>query len=72
MIVEDVYIVVMEGGYAGSVTICDPSIAEHSIRQLRSGGRKVRVFRDRQSYLDFLKRDEEERRKNLKLQRICL
>lgn len=69
---EDVYIVVMVGGFAGPVTICDPAIAEHSIRQLRSGGRKVRVFRDRQSYIDFLKRDEEERRKNLALQCMSL
>lgn len=69
---EDVYIVVMQGGFAGSVTICEPSIAERSIRQLRSGGRKVKVFRDRQSYTDFLKRDEEERRKNLTLQRMGL
>ena len=69
---EDVYIVVMESGYAGSVTICDPAIAEHSIRQLRSGGRRVKVFRDRQSYTDFLKRNDEERKKNIALQHRCI
>ena len=46
---EDVYIILQ----SGSLTICDPSIAENMIRQLRSGGRKVKVFRDRESFLKY-------------------
>lgn len=69
---EDVYIVVMEGSYAGPVAICDPANAEHSIRQLRSGGRRVKVFRDRQSYIDFLERNDKERKKNIALQHGCV
>ena len=45
----DVYIVTQ----SGSLTICDWSIAENAIRQLRSGGRTVKVFRDRKSFLEY-------------------
>lgn len=68
---EDVYIVVMEGGFAGAVTICDPSIADTCIRQLRSGGRSVRVFRDREKYLAFLDRDASERKEQIRRMRQC-
>lgn len=53
---EDVYIIAQ----SGSLTICDPSIAEHTIRQLRSGGRKVKVFRDRASFLNYEKQQDVE------------
>ena len=65
---EDVYIVSMVGGFAGPVTIIEPEYAERCIRQLRSGGRKVKVFRDRESYRAFMLRDEAERKKHIALQ----
>jgi len=47
---NDVYII----HQSGSVTIIDEQYADNAIRQARSGGRRVRVFRDRQKYLDYL------------------
>ena len=58
---DDVYVVMQ----SGSVTICDESISETVIRQARSGGRKVKVFRNREKYLEYL--DEMDREyKNMK------
>ena len=65
---DDVYIVTIYGGYAGPVTIIEPEYASRAISQLRSGGRKVKVFRDRDEYLAFLEHDAAERRKNALLQ----
>lgn len=65
---DDVYIVTIYGGYAGPVTIIEPEYASRAISQLRSGGRKVKVFRDRDKYLAFLEHDAAERRKNALLQ----
>lgn len=67
---EDVYVVTMIGGYVGPVTICDPSIARNTIRQLRNSGRKIKVFRNSREYLNFLERNYEERRKNIMLQQM--
>ena len=66
---DEVYVVVMNGGFAGSATLCDASIAVNTIRQLRSGGRRVRVFRDREMYLDFLDKNYENRKRHIALQR---
>lgn len=52
---NDVYLVATNGTTIKSVTICDDAIADTSARQLRSRGRKVKVFHDRESYLKYLK-----------------
>lgn len=53
---KDVYII----HQSGSVTIIDEQYAENAIRQARSGGRRVKVFRDRDKYLEYLKEMDEE------------
>lgn len=53
---SDVYIVTQ----SGSLSIVDEDIAEHTIRQMRSGGRKVRVFRDRESFLAYEEKQHQE------------
>lgn len=71
---DEIYLVVMESGFAGAVVVCDPvdSDVEKCIRQLRSGGRKVRVFRDRESYLAFLDKDYAERHEQARRMRVWL
>ena len=56
---QDVYIVSMNGVSIRSVTICDEEIAEKSIRQLQARRGKIKVFRDRRSYLNFLEEQED-------------
>ena len=53
---SDVYIVTQ----SGSLSIVDEDIAEHTIRQMRSGGRKVRVFRDREAFLAYEEKQHQE------------
>lgn len=65
---DDVYVVVMQGGYFGSVTICEPSNASRTAQQLRQGGRKVKIFRSQDDYLTALDRDYKDRQVNIKLQ----
>lgn len=65
---DDVYIVVVDGGYFGSVTICEASKAVQSIKQLRQKGRKIKIFYNREDYLFGLLKDHEDRIKNIKLQ----
>jgi len=56
---NDVYII----HQSGSVTIIDEQYAENAIRQARTGGRKVKVFRDRQKYLEYLDEMDNEYKK---------
>lgn len=51
---NDVYICVMNGCSIKSVSVVEKSIADECIKQLRSRNCNVRVFRDRQKYLEFL------------------
>lgn len=68
---EDIYIVVLQGGYFGSVTICEPSRAARMAQQLRQGGRKIKIFRKRDDYLTALEKDYKERHENIRLQTRC-
>lgn len=47
---------------SGAVTIIDADCADTAIRQARSGGRKIHVFRDRESYLNYLNKLDEQLR----------
>ena len=53
---KDVYIL----HQSGALSIVDEEIAEHCIRQARSGGRKVKVFRDREKFLEHEAQMQEE------------
>ena len=53
---KDVYIL----HQSGALSIVDEEIAEHCIRQARSGGRKVKVFRDRDKFLAYEAQMQEE------------
>ena len=55
---NDVYICAMNGYSIKSVSIVEESIADKCIRQLRSRDHNIRVFRDREKYLEFLKSRE--------------
>ena len=46
---KDVYIL----HQSGALSIVDEEIAERCIRQARSGRRKVKVFRDRERFLEY-------------------
>lgn len=65
----DVYIAIMRGGFISSVTIVDSALAEHTIRQYRSAGLVVRVFKDREKYEAFLEHDQQERFESVRAQR---
>ena len=60
---QEVYIVSTNG----SLTIIDAEYAEHAIRQLRSGRRKIKVFRDRAAYLEYQAQMERESREQKRI-----
>lgn len=68
---EDVYIITMSAGQIDSVTIIDPDYAEHTARQLRSSGKSVRLFRERQKYLDFVQKCDADRKWQQSMMNFC-
>lgn len=68
---DDVYIVVLDSaGFVESTSVVDSSIAKTAANQLRSGGRKVKMFRDYDEYVKFIDSNYEERKYQSKLSRV--
>ena len=69
---EDWTVCIMRGGFISSVTTGEPDVCKHAVRQYRGSGLKVRVFKTRQAYEEFAKKDYEEHIRQTMMQRECM